>query len=103
MDDMIFNLCRIVATIIGLVVAWYVVPALKTVVQNHIDKNITGFINACVYAAQQQFKPEDGAIKKTFVLKHVKEWLQVRGIEITEDQLDILIESAVLTMKSETR
>ena len=100
MDDLTFIILRVVTTAVALVIAYYVVPALKVVVQNHIDENVTGFINACVYAAQQQFKPEDGAIKKNYVLKNVREWLQERGIEITEEQLNILIESAVLDMKA---
>lgn len=103
MDEMVFDICRLIATVVGLVLAYYVIPALKVVVENHIDENITGFINACVYAAQQIYEPEDGALKKKYVLKAVTDWLNDRNIKITDDQLDILIESAVLAMKKETK
>lgn len=102
MNEIVFDVCRIVATIIGIVVAYYVIPALKTVVQNHIDENITGFINSCVYAAEQIYNdPKTGTTKKKFVLKAVTDWLNARNIKITDEQLNILIESAVLAMKSE--
>jgi hypothetical protein len=53
MNEIVFDVARLIATITGLVVAYYIIPVLKTVVQNHIDENITGFINSCVYAAEQ--------------------------------------------------
>lgn len=103
MNDLVFDICRIIATLMGLVVGWYIIPALKAVVKAHTDENITGFINACVYAAQQLYKPEDGAIKKKYVISAVTDWLNDHKISITDDQLDILIESAVLAMKTETK
>jgi hypothetical protein len=101
MSDIVFDICRVAATVAGLFVAYYVIPALKVVVQNHIDSNITGFINSAVYAAQQTLT--DNSMKKKYVVKTVSEWLNERNIKITDEQLDILIESAVLAMKTETK
>lgn len=101
MENWIFEICRCVAIIIGVVLAYYIIPALKALVSKHVDENITGFINACVYAAQQTIT--DNAEKKQFVLDHVTEWLKDKDIPISADQLDILIESAVLAMKTETK
>jgi LL-H family phage holin len=104
MNEIIFDVARLIATITGLVVAYYIIPVLKTVVQNHIDENITGFINSCVYAAEQIYNdPKTGTTKKKFVLKAVTDWLNARNIKITDEQLNILIESAVLAMKTETK
>jgi hypothetical protein len=101
MNEMIFEICRVIAIIIGAILAYYIIPALRTFVEKHIDDNLTGFINACVYAAQQTI--EDNADKKQFVLDRVTEWLKSKEIAITPEQLDILIESAVLAMKREIR
>lgn len=101
MNEMIFEVCRMVAIIIGAILAYYVVPALRTFVEKHVDDNLNGFINACVYAAQQTI--EDNADKKQFVLDRVTEWLHQKEIAISPEQLDILIESAVLAMKREIR
>jgi len=101
MNEMIFEVCRMVAIIIGAILAYYIVPALRTFVEKHVDDNLNGFINACVYAAQQTI--EDNADKKQFVLDRVTEWLHQKEIAISPEQLDILIESAVLAMKTETR
>ena len=101
MNEMIFEICRVIAIIIGAILAYYIVPALRTFVEKHIDDNLTGFINACVWAAQQTI--EDNADKKQFVLDRVTEWLKSKDIAISPEQLDILIESAVLAMKREIR
>lgn len=101
MNEMIFEVCRIIAIIIGAILAYYIIPAFRAFVEKHIDDNLTGFINACVYAAQQTIK--DNEEKKQFVLDRVTEWLKSKEIAISPEQLDILIESAVLTMKREIR
>lgn len=101
MDEMTFEICRIIAIIIGAILAYYIVPALRVFVAKYVDDNLTDFIKSCVYAAQQTI--EDNADKKQFVLDRVTEWLKSKEIAISPEQLDILIESAVLTMKTETR
>ena len=101
MNDMIFELFRMIAIIIGLVLAYYIIPCLKAMVAKHLDDNTADFIRMCVYAAQQTIK--DNEEKKQFVLDRVTEWLKSKEIAITPEQLDILIESAVLAMKREIR
>ena len=101
MNELIFELCRVIAIIIGAILAYYVIPCLRAMIEKHVDENITGFINACVYAAQQTIT--DNEEKKSYVLEQVTRWLNQKGIDISEEQIDILIESAVLAMKTETR
>lgn len=101
MSDNVYLACRIIATVVGLVMAYYIIPAFKAYLRDHVDANITGIINSAVYAAQQTI--EDNADKKAYVLEMVHRWLDNHGILIDEEQLDMLIESAVLAMKTETR
>lgn len=101
MNDMIFELFRMIAIIIGLVLAYYIVPVLKAMVAKHLDDNTTDFIKMCVYAAQQTIK--DNADKKAYVMDMANKWLVEHDVNISAEQLDILIESAVLAMKTETR
>lgn len=105
MNDLVFDICRVLVTIAGLVVAYYVVPALKSTIAKIEDEKLKDFISQCVYAAQQQFSKETdtGKAKYNYVQQMVSDWLRNRGIEISERQLKMLIESAVLTMKSEIK
>lgn len=55
-----------------------------------------------VRAAEQTITGQgQGAVKKAEVIKFVSEWLYGKGINITEDELDQLIEAAVYSMKQE--
>lgn len=101
MNDLFFELFRMIAIIIGLVLAYYIIPCLKAMVAKHLDDNTADFIRMCVYAAQQTMT--DNEDKKNYVLAQATEWLNQKDIHISEEQLDILIESAVLAMKTETR
>ena len=101
MNELIFELCRIVAVIIGALLAYYIIPCLRAMVAKHLDDNTIDFIRSCVYAAQQTMT--DNEDKKNYVLSQATEWLNQKDIHISEAQLDILIESAVLAMKTETR
>ena len=107
MNELVFDVCRVIATVIGIVIAYYIVPALKALIKQHLDTEMIKFIKACVYAAEQTLTPKDGTpnggVKKKFVEKEVSEWLTSKGIKITDTQLDVLIESAVLAMNTEIK
>ena len=91
MNELVFDICRVLATIAGLVVAYYVVPALKSAVSKVEDDKLKEFISQCVYAAQQQFSKETdtGKAKYNYVQQMVSDWLKNKGIDITEKQLKI--------------
>lgn len=99
MDDVTYLILRFATVVIAAIIAKYLIPALKTVVNKEFDEGLDGIINVAVYAAQQTIK--DNTEKKQWVMEQVRSWLNERGVEISTDQLSMLIESAVLTMKME--
>lgn len=101
MDDFSFLILRAATTIIAAVVAYYVVPLLKQTIDRLEDEKLRDFIRRAVYAAQQTMT--DNLDKFSYVEKQALLWLDEHGVSLTQEQLKILIESAVLTMKSETR
>lgn len=105
MNDIVFEVCRLIATIIGLVLAYYIIPALKTMIKEHTSNDIIEFTRLCVYAAEQIYRSAEksGNIKKKYVEERVADWLNDNGVSISADQIDVLIESAVLAMNSARR
>lgn len=101
MNDFTYALLRIVTTLIALVVSCYLIPLIRQSIAKINDEKLAEFIRMAVYAAQQTI--QDNYNKKQYVVEMVRSWLQTHGVEITENQLDLLIESAVLTMKTEIR
>ena len=105
MNDMLFEVCRIAATIIGLVIAYYVIPALKVMVDKYADETLKDFVSACVYAAQQTITSgsDKNQKKKALVMNQVEAWLKDHNVDMSAEQVEILIESAVLAMKTNTK
>ena len=101
MNDFTYALLRIVTTLIALVVSCYLIPLIRQSIARINDEKLAEFVRKAVYAAQQTI--QDNYNKKQYVVEMVHSWLQTHGVEITENQLDLLIESAVLTMKTEIR
>lgn len=100
MNNLIFEIYRMIAVIIGFALAYYIIPCLKAMLEKHLDDTAAEFIRMCVYAAQQTIS--DNKDKKQYVLARASEWLSQKNINISDEQLEVLIESAVLAMKTET-
>ena len=100
MNDITFDIYKVVVIIIGFLVGFYLIPALKRMANNIQDEQLRKFVKSAVYMAQQTMKSDDGTIKFNRVRNLVTEWLNDHGMNITEEQLKILIESAVYAMKN---
>ena len=100
MNDITFDIYKVVVIIIGFLVGFYLIPALKRMANNIQDEQLRKFVKSAVYMAQQTMKSDDGTIKFNRVRDLVTEWLNDHGMNITEEQLKILIESAVYAMKN---
>ena len=101
MNEIIYDVTRVVVVVIATVIARYLIPWLKAQLNEHTDENINGIIMAAVLAAQQTIG--DNEEKKKFVFTEVSKWLSDHGITIDAAQLDMLIEAAVYTMKQESK
>lgn len=100
MNDITFDIYKVVVIVIGFLVGFYLIPALKRMANNIQDEQLRKFVKSAVYMAQQTMKSDDGTIKFNRVRDLVTEWLNDHGMNITEEQLKILIESAVYAMKN---
>ena len=94
MENVMYQILSLVLTIIGLIITYYVVPILRSKVSDEKLSLIEMWVNIAVAAAEQMKDAgllPDGQEKKDFVLQFVKD----KGITITDEELDALIEAAV--------
>lgn len=101
MNDVTFIVVRLVVVIAVAVVTRYLVPVLKSFIDNSTESGLDDIIAIAVYAAQQTIT--DNREKKAYVLDQVSAWLTKAGLSIEPKQLDMLIEAAVYTMKQEAK
>ena len=92
----------VVKIVVGLcfaLITKFIIPYLKTLRDDARWKRLIDMVQTAVEAAEQTIKsPGSGAEKKEEVLKFVSDWLTKQGIEVTSEELDNLIESAVKKM-----
>lgn len=100
-NDIMLLVVKVVLAVVAALVTRYVIPALKSYVEKHRNDEIFGLIETAVRAAEQTITGSDkGTIKKEQVTELVTKWLKEKGIEISAEQLDQMIEECVYLMKN---
>ena len=80
----------------------YVVPYVKMQLKNSKYEWIASTVMDCVQFAEQTVKaPKSGNDKKEIVFSLVSDWAKSEGMDISGEQINALIESAVYNMKQE--
>ena len=96
MNDFIFELLKILIVLLGTVLTYKVIPLIKTKLTKEQMDQIYFWVQVAVNAAEQIWTEKgQGIQKKDFVIK----FLRNQGFDLTEVQLDTLIEGAVYELK----
>ena len=99
MNDVTFNILKIVVSVSAALISAFVIPLLKVKIAEIKDRRLLEMVEIAVKAAEQTIKGSGtGHLKKDEVITFVTKWLLSQGIVITEEQLDQLIEAAVFSM-----
>lgn len=99
MDEIIFEVIKIVVMVVALVVARYLVPWLKEKIGADRMAQIEKWTKYAVEMAQQVHWSRPGKDRKAIVTEFLREILTAKNISISDEQLDVLIEAAVKEMK----
>ena len=103
MNDLTFNILKLVVSVVCALIAVYLVPYLKNKLQDEKYAQLLYMVEVAVRAAEQTLGAGEGKLKKDEVMKFVVKWMDEQGIKITIQQLDQLIESAVFNMNLEIK
>lgn len=99
MSNGTMNILLALITLMGTVITYIVVPFLKSKTTKEQRENLEFWVRIAVNAAEQVFKGAGLGEKKK---QYVVDFLNSKGIVITEDQLDALIEAAVFELNINT-
>lgn len=103
MTEYITILLEIIVSVAVALIVRYAIPYLKALTESEKYEDLIKIIAVAVKAAEQTIKERgQGKAKKAEVIAFVSHWLKSRGIHLTEDALDKLIEAAVFAMKQES-
>jgi LL-H family phage holin len=102
MNEITEIIIKIAVGICFMIITKYLIPYLKTLREDARWKRLIDMVQTAVEAAEQTMKdPKSGPEKKKAVIEFVSEWLNKQGIQVTEEELDKLVEAAVRRMKNE--
>lgn len=99
MDDILFSIVQCVFIIVAGIITRYIIPWLKSKLDTEKFNTLELWVKAAVSAAEQILcKDCSGPEKKAYVTDIMEKYLNTKGVKITQEQLNILIESAVKEM-----
>lgn len=99
MSEILIEVLKLIVMAAVFAVTCYLIPWIRGKIgQDKLDE-ITKWTNAAVLMAQQVYSAKSGAERKAVVVDALRAILTAKKISITDDQLDMLIEAAVKTMK----
>lgn len=102
MNEITFNILKVVVSVCSALIAFYLVPLLKNKLKEDKNAQLLEMIEVAVRAAEQTIKGSGmGKVKKEEVIIFVNDWMNKAGISITDKQLSQLIEAAVYNMNKE--
>lgn len=92
MEDGLFQLIKVLITVLGIVLTYYVIPYLQSKTTESQRENALYWTKIAIQVSEQIYKDKgQGTLKKEYVL----EWLNKNGIKITNAQADMLIDLIV--------
>lgn len=97
MNDITYLIVRCIVVLLATIISAYVIPYIKSKLDEVKYKNLLEAIKTAVQAVEQTM--EDNQEKKTEVVNVISTYLMIHNIDITPNQLDRLIESAVYVLK----
>lgn len=96
-SEMIVQIASIFITLVGVAFTYILLPLLKSKLSIEKQKHIEYWVRFAVGAAEQIFKGTNmGKMKKEYVIK----FLEKKNIDLTIEELDILIEAIVNQIKN---
>lgn len=99
MSDIVFETINLIVMICAAIVSAYVIPYIRKSIGDKKLQDIADWAERAVLFAQQTMTAESGAERKAYVLEYLTSYAKEYKIPITDEQINILIESAVKSMK----
>jgi len=99
MSDITFEVLKLVVMVVAVIVARYLIPWLRASVDEYKMNQIIRIVESGVQMAQQVHSSEPGEARKQIVVNYVHRMLTQKGLSISEEELDTLIEAFVKQLK----
>lgn len=102
MKEITFELLKLAIMIVALLLTRFVIPWIRQQTQNEVFQSVIDWTMQAVLAAEQTYSASTGAERKAIVTAFIKKILTAKNISLSDEEIDMLIESAVKQMNNGT-
>jgi len=99
MSEIVLEILKVIVMLAVLWMTRYLIPWIKDQIGAKQMEEIRAWVNDAVLMAQQVHDAKPGAERKAIVVDLLRNMLIEKNIDISQEQLDTLIEAAVKAMK----
>lgn len=99
-NDITFVVLKLVVSVCAILVTIYVIPFLKSKVADKQWQDLLDIVEKSVLAAEQTIGAKNGTIKKSEVMAFVMDYISDKGLNLTKELIDQLVEAAVYKMNN---
>ena len=103
MRDIIMELLKLTIMIATFLITHYAIPWLKARTENDKMSTVIDWAMQAVLAAEQVHTSQTGAERKYIVVQFLKKLLEQKNIALSDEELDTIIEAAVMQMNLEKK
>lgn len=100
MREITLEALKLLIMVTVLVLTRFVVPWLKTKTENETMQAVLDWTVQAVLAAEQAHQAQTGAERKYIVTEFIKSILIQKNISLSDEELNTLIEAAVMQMNA---
>ena len=97
-NELIKYLIEAALVVVFIIMSRYLIPMIKNKLGEDKFNEVATWVKFAVLKAEQVLTASTGEQKKEYVISFMDELLEENKIDITAEQLDVLIESAVKEM-----
>lgn len=99
MDDLTLVMLRCLVMMLATAITTYLIPFLRTLIGEYKWKKLREFTESAVRFAEQAYTKEEWERKKMDVYHYVKNKAYDLGLELSDKDIDVLVEAFVNSVK----
>ena len=103
MSEMVMEILKVIVMLAVLLVTRYLIPWITAQIGAKQMDEIRAWVKDTVLMVQQVHEAKPGVERKAIVVDLIRKMLIKKNIDISEEQLDTLIEAAVKAMKMQDK
>lgn len=99
--EIVMELLKLIVMVLSVLITSYVIPWIKANTDSKKLQTVLDWVEQGVHAAEQIYGADTGEQKKRYVTEFIQKIIAAKRINITDQEIEMLIEAAVQVMNTQ--